>query len=90
MIYTELRKNSLKIPTVIIRSRKWEKRENEDKHIDLQNSFTCTGLKYFVDIIWAFSNIRTNAEYVTSISAIFANKKTEPVFVNCRLHQFSK
>ena len=90
MIYTELCKNSLKIPKVIIRSRKWEKRENEDKHIDLRNSFTCTGLKYCVDIIWAFSNIRTKAEYVTSISAIFANKKTEPVLVNCRLHQFSK
>ena len=90
MIYTELCKNSLKIQKVIIRSVNGRREQIRTKHIDLQNSFTCTGLKYFVDIIRAFSNIRTNAEYVTSISAIIANKKTEPVFLNCRLHQFSK
>ena len=80
--------------------RKYNGHKKKDKrtHIDLQNSCTCTGLKYFVDIIREFSNIRTNAimryllfpyanaEYVTSISAIFVNKKTEPVFVNFTLH----
>ena len=70
--------------------------------IDLQYSFTCAGLKYFVDIIQDFSNILTNAimrsllfpyanaEYVTSISVIFVNKKTEPLFVNFKLHRLSK
>ena len=63
---------------------------------------TCTGLKYFVDIIRAFSNIRTNAnmhslifpysnaEHVTSILAIFVTLKTEPVFVYVKLHRLSK
>ena len=75
--------------------RKYNEQKKKDKrtHIDLQNSFTCAGLKYFVDIIRAFSTIRTNAimqsaysnaEHVTSILAIFVNKKTEPVFVNIK------
>jgi hypothetical protein len=61
------------------------------------NDFTCAGLKYFVDRIRAFSNIRTNAimrslifpyanaEHVTSLLAIFVNMKTEPVFVKFKL-----
>jgi hypothetical protein len=79
-----------------------QKKKDKRKHIDLQNSFTCTGLKYFVDRIRAFSNIRTNAimrslifpyanaEHVTSLLAIFVNMKTEPVFVNFKLHRLSK
>ena len=71
-------------------------------HIVLQNSFTCAGLKYFVDRIRALSNIRTNAimrslifpyanaEHVTSLLAIFVNMKTEPVFVKFKLHRLSK
>ena len=63
---------------------------------------TCAGLKYFVDIIRTFSNIRTNAimrsllfpysnaEHAKSILTIFVNKKTEPVFVNFKLHRLSK
>ena len=31
-----------------------------------------------------------NAEHVTSILAIFVNMKTEPVFVNFKLHRLSK
>ena len=73
-----------------------QKKKHKRTHIDLQNSFTCAGLKYFVDTIRAFSNILTNAimcsllfpyanaEYVTSISVIFVNKKTEPLFVNIK------
>ena len=36
--------------------RKYNEQKKKDKrtHIDLQNSFTCAGLKYFVDIIRAF------------------------------------
>ena len=57
---------------------------------------TCAGLNYFVDIIRAFSNIRTNAimrsllfpysnaEHVTSILTKFVNMKTESVFVNIK------
>ena len=50
-----------------------QKKKHKRTHIDLQNSFTCVILKYFVEIIRALSNIRPNAEYVKSISAIFAN-----------------
>ena len=94
MIYTELHRKCLKIPKVVIRSRRWKKNDNataKRTHIDLQYSFTCAGLKYFVDIIMrSLLFPYANAEYVTSISVIFVNKKTEPLFVNSKLHRLFK
>jgi hypothetical protein len=75
MIYPELCKKSLKIPKKVIRNRRLKesdntmaKRKRTKGPILIKNSFTCSGLKYFVDRIRAFSNIRANAIMHSPIS----------------------